>query len=994
MIGQTVSHYRILEKLGEGGMGVVYVAEDKHLARRVAIKFLSSTDHHYRARFIREARAVSALSHPNIATVHDYGETDTGQPFIVMEYVKGKTLSELLDEGLTLRRSVEIVISIAEALSEAHENGIVHRDIKPSNVVVNERGQVKVLDFGLVKNLFEQSSKSGNVDLDADTIYSTQTRSDVIVGTPLYLSPEQATGKQIDGRSDIFALGALLYECMTGHSAFSGSSVLEIGAQIIHVTPQPPSHLNKAITHELDRITMKALEKKVESRYQTAEEFSNDLKSVLSGLSSNGTPVSGRPRKGVGTKANSALTTLATSLRRERFSLTSVIIAVLATGVVIWAVYYFWPRSYYQPSASALSWYTRGTDALRNGAYYQASKSLEQAIGIDPNYALARARLAQAWTELDYIDKAKDELLAADRSTLSPLDALYFDAITATVRRDFPAAVKSYEEILKQSPEDAQVFVDLGSAYENSANTDKALENYLKSISATNGQYATAFLRAGIIYHRKLQSQKAIESFDKAEQLYSIEGNNEGANEVRRQRGIVYRDQNKYDDAQAQFQRSLDAARTLGNDAQQVNALIELSFLASTRGKIDESADYASQAVKIAQDLHLENLAAGGLLELGNSFYNQGNYQNAEKYYVQALELARANKGKRREAQSQSNLGALYITQLQTEKGLELVQQALVFFQQANYTRDVSRGLTQIARAKRRQGYFDAALQALDQKLQIAEQANNPVQVADCYVEMGGVLFAQERYPEALQRYEQADAIYQKFPNRLKIAYSQTNRSNTLWRIGRTSEAKQVLSDALVTATQSEGDLKQLIPVLKLIDAEITLSERNFAEAAIKGNEAFTLAGTTFRDTAVEASFITALAKASSGGAKGVQGLSADAVTKANELSDSSLISQAILAQAQVALHNGDAQTALTLATQAKDRFSQGAQLESQWRALLLAAQASEKLGDNAKRGDFLAQAKQTLARMQQGWGDSVFKLYVNRPDIQFYQKQLGDESK
>src|ERR1044071_9919656 len=175
MIGQTVSHYRILEKLGEGGIGAVYLAEDLHLARRVAIKFLTSTDRHYRARFIREARAVSGLSHPNIAIVHDYGETtNENQPFIVMEYVKGKSLSDLLDEGLTLRRSVEIVSSIAEALGEAHHQGIVHRDIKPSNVLVNERGQVKVLDFGLGKH-FGEPPASG-VDLDARTIFSTQTR--------------------------------------------------------------------------------------------------------------------------------------------------------------------------------------------------------------------------------------------------------------------------------------------------------------------------------------------------------------------------------------------------------------------------------------------------------------------------------------------------------------------------------------------------------------------------------------------------------------------------------------------------------------------------------------------------------------------------------------------------------------------------------------------------------------------------------------------------
>src|ERR1044071_4932598 len=292
MIGQTVSHYRILEQLGEGGMGSVYLAEALPLARRVAIKFLTATDHHYRARFIREARAVSALSHPNIAMVHDYGETPTGQPFIVMEFVKGKSLSDLLDEGLTLQRSVEIVSAIAEALGEAHEQGIVHRDIKPSNVLISERGHVKVLDFGLVKHLFEPPASG--VDLDAQTIYSTQTRSDVIVGTPLYLSPEQATGKQIDGRSDLFALGALLYECLTGQSAFSGGSVLEIGAQIIHVTPPPPSRFNPAVPSALDRITLKALQKKVEARYQTAGEMLRDLNAAATALPGNGMPVSSR----------------------------------------------------------------------------------------------------------------------------------------------------------------------------------------------------------------------------------------------------------------------------------------------------------------------------------------------------------------------------------------------------------------------------------------------------------------------------------------------------------------------------------------------------------------------------------------------------------------------------------------------------------------------------------------------------------------------------
>jgi len=209
------------------------------------IKFLSasSDNHHFRARFLREARSISLLSHPNIATLFDYGETDEEQPFIVMELLRGKGLNELLAKSeISLVEAVAIIARVADALSDAHAQGIVHRDIKPSNIIINERGLVKVLDFGLAKQIGE--GLSGPSDPDARTLLATRTQSDVVVGTPLYLSPEQATSGVVDGRSDIFALGALLYEAISGRPAFAGSSVMEIGAQVIHVDPPPPSRFN------------------------------------------------------------------------------------------------------------------------------------------------------------------------------------------------------------------------------------------------------------------------------------------------------------------------------------------------------------------------------------------------------------------------------------------------------------------------------------------------------------------------------------------------------------------------------------------------------------------------------------------------------------------------------------------------------------------------------------------------------------------------------
>jgi serine/threonine protein kinase/tetratricopeptide (TPR) repeat protein len=996
LIGKTVSHYRMLEKLGEGGMGVVYLAEDTHLGRRVAVKFLTSTDKHYRARFLREARAVSALSHANIAAVFDYGETPEQRPYIVMELVKGKTISELLrQDGLTLAQAVAINASVAEALDEAHHQGIVHRDIKPSNVVLTDRGQVKVLDFGLVKNLVEEPITSA--DPEAQTLFSTKTRSDVIVGTPLYLSPEQASGKPVDGRSDLFSLGAMLYECITGRSAFSGDSVMEIGAQVIHVNPPAPSTLNRQIPPALDRIVMKALEKNVESRYQTAGEMLKDLRAVLTTVSKDGrrtlmaadriTPVSQPMPTG-------ALATLTQTFKRKRISLGTLIIAIVLSGIALWAIFHWWRPSPYKPSATALQLYNGGTEALRNGAYYQASTALDQAVHADDNFALAHARLAEAWTELDYSDKAKDELLRAndlvrDRSGLAAIDALYLDAINATVSRDFGRAVKAYSEIARNSPDVAQVYVDLGRAYEKNEQTDKALENYLKAASL-NPQYATAYLRAGVVQARRQDTASAAANFDKAETLYRTLGNFEGVDEVLRQRGVLFRGIGKYDEAREQFKNALDTARTTRNEPHQILALIELSYLASGEGKTAEAQSYAKQAVDLAQQKHLESLAAGGLLELGNSFLGRGDYDEAEKYFRQGIDLASANKVKRREAMGQLNLGALYILQLRIDEGLAQVEQALKFFQQGNYGRDVSLCLGQIARAHRRKGEYDLALTALSQKLALAQQGGDQPQVASSYGEVGAVLIEQERYPEALDNYEKAFTINKAIGNRINIAFNQANRGDILWKLGRYDEAQQALDEAMAIARQPDTGYKQLVPEIERSLAQMALTQRHFPDAQTKAEEALSLAGTQYKNVTIEAKFTLGLTKSLTGSAGEAKKLCDEAVKLATDVGDPALQSRAMLALAEATLESGDARAALDLATQAQERFGKAGQHESEWRAWLIGARASQRLGDKTKATEQLAQARNVYAQLQQKWGAEVFNRYITRPDIQVYYKQLG----
>jgi tetratricopeptide (TPR) repeat protein/predicted Ser/Thr protein kinase len=773
-----LSNYRLGRLIGTGGMGSVYLARDLTLQRDVAIKFIApelAGDESARRRLLREARAAAALDHPNICGVHEVIVGDDGRACIVMQYVEGDTLAESLRQGpIEPRQTLAIASEMAAALADAHRHGVIHRDIKPQNIIVTPSGHAKLLDFGIARVV---EPPTGGQDPTKTSL----TGPGVAAGTPAYMSPEQVRQQPVDARSDLFSLGAVIYEALTGRRAFSGPTVADIYGQILQTHPPAPSTLRPGLSEQHDELVRRLLAKHPQDRFASADELAGALR-VLSPDTAHPAPAPSPPED-------------------PRWPSTRTIL-VLAASLVILAAIGVWKwngtRPLATPPPQAQERFDRGVQQIRDGSYHGGVVALNVAIAEFGDYPMAYARLAEAYSELDEGRNAQLALLRVtslvpDLSRVPLDDRLRLDAIRLFVTRDVGAAVEAYRRLADRHPQDAGAWVDLGRAQEAAGDFESARASYEQAIRV-DALNAAAHLRRALILTDEGHHDDAVAAFAEAERLYAADSNVEGQAEVLLRRGTYLTAIGDFTSARDALEAAGALASSVKSGSHDIRVQLGLAGLTAAQGHFSEAVDQASGAVERAQDAGLAIIAAEGLNDLANVLMLAERFEEAESLIARAIQIARSQDAERTTVRSTLNLASIRQKQGRPADVLAAVESTREIASK-RYQRFAINALLLASRAHEDLDDWDEVQATAAEALAMAEAMNDSVQTAEALLSLAAHASETGALPDALPLYERAEAIYRRQQNAPSLAYNLTNRAELLARLGRYDEAEAVLKE-------------------------------------------------------------------------------------------------------------------------------------------------------------------------------------------------------
>jgi tetratricopeptide (TPR) repeat protein len=844
-VGSQVSHYRLERLLGIGGMGQVFLARDLTLDRPVAIKFLiAPQDEHARRRLLAEARAAAALDHPSICTVHAVVTDDEYGDFIVMAYVEGETLGTRLSRGrLTPTETMALMAPLLQALGTAHRAGVIHRDIKPHNIVLTPTGLPKLLDFGIATRVVPESSG------DDSTTVSQSTGAGDVVGTLAYMSPEQVQGRPVDARSDLFSLGSVLYECLTGRRTFAGYSQAETIGQLLHVDPPPPSTIVEGLDPSYDLLCADMLRKVPAERFQTAEE----VLGAMRGYS---------PTQRTSTAAVRAAMESRPSRRRwGLIAAAAVVVALIGAG-------WLWRGNTALPDVDpgALRHYETGVEKLREGSYTGARSALMEAVRISPDFVQALLRLAEARAELDDGGGAQEALLRVNAlmpltSRLPAEDQLRLDALRSSVLRDHERAVSAYQQLADLAPQEASRWLDVGRAEEAAGRRVAAMAHFEKAVSL-DGQYAAAHQRLGVLQSQGGRSPTALQSLDEAIRLHRVNSNLEGEAEATLRKATVHIARRELAVAGTALARVTELAADPMYLSLRLRAQFEQARVAQFEGRVAEAESLARTALEEAMSMQMGTIAADGLRGLATTLIVAGKLSDADELFQRAIAVAVEQKAGRAEMQARLQHAALRLAENRYADAIQMVEAPLQYFTDARYVRNEAEARSILARAHEGLENYDDARRMASDVLALAESLDDPVLTGVSLDNLAGQSERLGQLPAALAFRERLEKIHRDTNDLALLAFDYVNRADLLVRLGRGDDAEAALAEVDRAIAGGRQDYRGRLPKMSLIRALRASIEGRYAAVEALARVTINAAAGRPSDNALFARLLTEHARA------------------------------------------------------------------------------------------------------------------------------------
>lgn len=972
--GARLSNYRLDRLIGSGGMGSVYLARDLALDRPVAIKFIApdkAADEASRRRLLREARAAAALDHPNICGVHEVIDEPDGRACIVMQYVEGQTLADKLRSGpLDVRLALSVATDLAEALEAAHARNIIHRDIKPQNIILTVGNQAKLLDFGLA--VHGLSGEHAGIDSTTTNL----TTPGAVVGTLPYMSPEQVAQRPLDARSDLFSLGTVLYESLTGHRPFTGPSSAEIASEILHRDPAPVSSIRRELNEHHDELCRRLLAKHPDDRFRSAEELLGALRVSSASGSVNG--LGKLPRRGLS--------------RTATFATGAAIVAVLA-AVGVWR----WngSRAEFVAPPEAQRLYERGTAFIRDGAYNSARTTLSSAVQLAPGYVPAHVRLAEACTELDDHQCAQDALntvgtLAPDERRLSDEDRGRLRAVRALMLRRVDQVVAEYDGLTKLNANDSGAWLDLGRAQDTAARPAAARASFDRAIEIAP-ENAAAHLRRAIVLSQLGEKKEALAEFDRAAALYRKLSDPEGQTETMLRLGTYLDGIGELKLARQALERAETLAETLDHREQSIRAKIQLSSVTASEGAYSKAEQMATEAIDAALANDLDMVAAEGLLELSTTLYRKGVSAAPDPEILKSIDapLGRAiGLAEKRKAQRLSARAAIQRAAVLTQFGkaaeaFDIESKILPFVRANHYRRHELQLLLVTSRTLEKLGRIPEGRQMAENGLRIAEELQDDAQAAFALENLAGFASSNGNLPEAEGFRRRAEGINRKQGNTGTLPYDFANRAELLIRLGRGSDAAPLLQELLDGQHSGLQPFKALARRGRVLRAVRFATEGRFQDAA-------RITGEILREASGAQDSAGRLAAALFPYSQARLGKRVTQADWTNAAAASRILSsEARYWTLYALLVSGGAHATLSGAEEALGDQKVTASPELEWRLAALGAAAAHDLKDATRAAALSHRADKAAAIVRTLWKDA-FATYGKRSDLADLAKRSG----